>query len=128
MESANNNKNTGLKIALGILLALFIGTGFYTSKLYNDKKQNEAELTKEKQLVMNDLSNMAKKYDIAIDENEVAYEDLDEARNRIEGSMDYLKRSKHSQNSLMSFRKKYISIQEEMNIRLAENDKLKIEN
>ncbi len=128
MESTNSNKNTGLKIALGILLALFIGTGFYTSKLYNDKKINEAQLTKEKQLVMSDLSNMAKQYDIAIGENKIANEDLTEARNRIQGLMDSLKISQNSVNSLMSFRKKYLSLQEEMNVLLTENDKLKIQN
>lgn len=128
MESTNSNKNTGLKIALGILLALFIGTGFYTSKLYNDKKKNEAELTKEKQLVMSDLSNMAKQYDIAIGENKIANEDLSEARARIQGLMDSLKISQSSVNSLMGFRKKYLSLQQEMKVLLSENDKLKIEN
>jgi hypothetical protein len=38
MENSNS-KSTGLKIALGILLALFLATGFYTSKLYNEKKR-----------------------------------------------------------------------------------------
>ena len=107
MESTNSNKNTGLKIALGILFALFIGTGFYTSKLYNEKKKNEATLTKEKQLVMSDLNNMAKQYDIAIGENKVANQDLVEARGRIQGLMDSLKISQNSINSLMSYRKKY---------------------
>ncbi|MGC1631055.1 MAG: chromosome partitioning protein ParA [Gelidibacter sp.] len=128
MESTKSNKNTGLKIALGILLALFVGTGFYTSKLYNEKKANEATLTKEKQLVMTDLNNMAKQYDIAIGENKVANQDLVEARGRIQGLMDSLKISQNSINSLMSYRKKYLSLQEEMKALLTENDKLKIQN
>lgn len=128
MENSNTNKNTGLKIALGILLALFIGTGFYASKLYNDKKQSEVTLTKEKQLVMNDLNNMAKQYDIAIGENKVVNEDLIDARKRIQGLMDSLQISQNSVNSLLSYRKKYLSLQEEMNVLLSENDKLKIEN
>ena len=128
MESTNSNKNTGLKIALGILLALFIGTGFYTSKLYNEKKKNEATLTKEKQLVMSDLNHMAKQYDIAIGENKVVNQDLIDARTKIQGLMDSLKISQNSINSLMSYRKKYLSLQEEMNVILSENDKLKIEN
>lgn len=127
-SSTNSNKNTGLKIALGILLALFIGTGFYTSKLYNEKKENEATLIKEKQLVMTDLNNMAKQYDIAIGENKVANQDLVDARNRIQGLMDSLKISQNSVNSLWSYKKKYLSLQEEMNVLLTENDKLKIEN
>lgn len=128
MESSNSNHNTGLKIALGILLALFIGTGFYASKLYNEKKKNEATLTKEKQLVMSDLNNMAKQYDIAIGENKVTNQDLVEARNRIQGLMDSLQISQNSVNSLMSYRKKYLSLQEEMNSLLTENDKLRIRN
>jgi regulator of replication initiation timing len=128
MESSNNNKNTGLKVALGILLVLFVGTGFYTSKLYNDKKETEASLTKEKQQVMNDLNNMAKQYDIAIGENEVANKDLVDARNRIQGLMDSLKISQNSVNSLWRYKKKFLSLQEEMDKLLTENDKLKIEN
>lgn len=128
MENSNNSKNTGLKIALGILLALFIGTGFYASKLYNEKKENEATLTQEKQLVMTDLNNMAKQYDIAIGENKVVNEDLINARNRIQGLMDSLQISQNSVNSLLSYRKKYLSLQEEMNVLLTENDKLRIEN
>ena len=59
MENTNS-KSTGLKVAIGILVVLFLGTGFYTSKLYNEKKENEATLTKEKQQVMADLNTMAK--------------------------------------------------------------------
>ncbi|GFZ85576.1 hypothetical protein GCM10011531_16010 [Aquaticitalea lipolytica] len=126
MESTN--KGTGLKIALGILLALFLGTGFYTSKLYNDSKKVQAELTEEKQQVMTDLSNMAKQYDIAIGENEAANADLVEARNRIQGLMDSLKISQASVKGLWSYKKKFLALQEEMDALLTENDRLKIEN
>ncbi|MEZ4803051.1 MAG: chromosome partitioning protein ParA [Gelidibacter sp.] len=128
MENSNNSKGTGLKIALGILLALFLGTGFYTSKLYNEKKETEATLVKEKQQVMNDLNNMAKQYDIVIGENETANNDLIEARNRIQGLMDSLQVSQNSVASLWNYKKKYLSLQEEMNTLLTENDRLKIEN
>ncbi len=77
----NTTSNTGLKVALGILIALFLGTGFYTSKLYNDKKENEAQLTKEKQMVMNDLSAMAAQYDAAISDNEVKNDQLLDQKN-----------------------------------------------
>ncbi len=128
MENNSNSKGTGLKIALGILLALFLGTGFYTSKLYNEKKETEATLVKEKQQVMTDLNNMAKQYDIVIGENESANQSLVEARDRIQGLMDSLKVSQNSVASLWNYKKKYLSLQEEMNVLLTENDKLKIEN
>ena len=61
--SDTNGKSTGLKVGLGILLVLFLGTAFYTSKLYNEKKETEATLIKEKAQVMADLDNMVKQYD-----------------------------------------------------------------
>lgn len=128
MESSNSNKGTGLKIGIGILLVLFLGTAFYTSKLYNEKKENEATLVKEKQQVMNDLSTMAKQYDIAIGDNEAANKDLVEARNRIQGLMDSLQLSQNSVKSLLAYRSKYNDLQKEMDALLTENDRLKIEN
>ncbi|WP_298902060.1 chromosome partitioning protein ParA [uncultured Psychroserpens sp.] len=124
----SNSKSTGLKIALGILLALFLGTGFYTSKLYNEKKENEATLIREKEQVMADLSTMAKQYDVAIGENEVANEKLLGARERIQGLMDSLKLSQNSVNSLWRYKKKFLALQEEMDVIMAENDQLKVEN
>lgn len=123
-----NSKSTGLKVALAILLVLFVGTGLYTSKLYNEKKENEAVLTNEKKQVMAELSDMANKYDIAISENEVANQDLVEARGRIQGLMDSLKISQNSVNSLWRYKKQFLALQEEMDVLLAENDKLKVEN
>ncbi|MDO1500695.1 chromosome partitioning protein ParA [Winogradskyella maritima] len=124
----SNSKSIGLKVALGILLALFLATAFYTSKLYTEKQETEAVLVNEKKQVMNDLSNMAAQYDEAIAENEVANSDLVEARERIQGLMDSLKVSQNSVNSLWRYKKKYAALQEEMDILLKENDRLKGEN
>ena len=110
MESSQKS-STGLKVGLGILLVLFLGTAFYTSKLYNEKKENEALLVSEKQQVMNDLSNMAKDYDEAIAESEVKNQDLIAARERIQGLMDSLKVSQNIVNSLWSYKKKYMALQ-----------------
>ena len=122
------NSNIGLKVALGIVIALFLGTGIYTSKLYTEKKENEATLVKEKKQVMADLNNMAKQYDAAISENEIANQDLIAARDRIQGLMDSLKISQNSVSSLWRYKKKYLALEEEMDILLKENDRLKVEN
>lgn len=127
MESSNS-KNTGLKVGLGILLALFLGTAFYTSKLYSEKQENEAVLMSEKEQVMNDLSSMAKQYDLAIQENDVANASLVEARDRIQGLMDSLKISQNSVNSLWRYKKKFLALQDEMDVLMAQNDSLRVEN
>ena len=125
----NNSKNNiGLKVALGIALVLFVATGFYTSQLYTEKKANEAQLKKEKELVMKDLSNMAKQYDIVIGENDIANNKLVEAKERIEGLIDSLKVSETNVKSLYRYKSKYLALQKEMDVLLTENDRLKIEN
>lgn len=127
MENSNGN-NVGLKITVGILLALFLGLGFYTSSLYSKSEKEKDELTQAKKQVMADLSSMAKQYDIAISENEVANQNLIDARERIQGLMDSLKISQNSVKSLWKYRDRYKQLQREMDVLLTENDQLKVEN
>lgn len=124
----NNSKNTGLKIALAIAAALFLGTLFYTSQLYNEKKENEAQLKEEKALVMKDLNAMAAQYDLVIGENEEVNSRLIDAKSRIQGLIDSLKISENNVKSLWRYKKKYLALQEEMDVLITENDKLKVEN
>ena len=124
----NNKSNIGLKVALGIAVVLFLATGFYTFDVLKEKKENEAQLTQEKELVMKDLSNMAKQYETAIGENEIANQKLVEARDRIQGLMDSLQVSETNVKSLWRYKQKYLNLQKEMDVLLAENDKLKVEN
>ena len=124
----NSKSSTGLKVALGIALVLFLGTAFYTMNLYSKSAKVEKDLTEQKQLVMNDLNAMAKQYDEAIGENEIANKDLVEARGRIQGLIDSLKISETNIKSLWRYKQKYISLQKEMDVLLEQNEKLKIEN
>ncbi|WP_203258628.1 chromosome partitioning protein ParA [Hyunsoonleella ulvae] len=123
-----NKSNTGLKVGLGIALVLFLATGFYTMNLYKESKDTKNELTAEKELVMNDLNAMAKQYDEAIAENDIANKDLIEARDRIQGLIDSLRISETNVKSLWRYKTKYKNLQKEMNVLLAQNDSLKIEN
>lgn len=123
-----NKSNTGLKVGLGIALVLFIATGFYTMNLYKESNETKEELSNEKQLVMNDLNAMAKQYDEAIAESDVANNNLIEARDRIQGLIDSLRISETNVKSLWRYKSKYRNLQKEMDILLAQNDSLKIEN
>ncbi|MFH4966368.1 chromosome partitioning protein ParA [Gaetbulibacter sp. M235] len=126
MEKSNNGM--GLKIALGIALVLFLGTAFYSLNLYKKSNEDKKELTEQKQLVMNDLNAMAKQYDDAISENTVANKNLIEARERIQGLIDSLKISETNVKSLWRYKQKYAALQQEMDLLLAENDSLKVQN
>lgn len=125
---ANNPASTGLKVALGIAIALFIGTAVYTSSLYQDKQETQQQLTSEKNDVMENLNAMKAKYDLALSESEVTNQNLVEARERIQGLIDSLKTSETNVKSLWRYKQKYLALQEEMDVLLAENDRLKVEN
>jgi regulator of replication initiation timing len=77
---------------------------------------------------MADLNSMAKQYDIAISENDVTNERLEEARGRIQGLMDSLKISQNSVGNLWRYKKKFMALQNEMTVLMTENDALKVEN
>ncbi|MEW4925021.1 chromosome partitioning protein ParA [Algibacter sp. 2305UL17-15] len=124
----NSKSNTGLKVALGIALVLFIATGFYTMNLKSESDKANNDLNKEKQLVMNDLNAMAKQYDEAIGENEIANKDLVIARDRIQGLIDSLRISETNVKSLWRYKTRYNNLKSEMDVLLAQNDSLKIEN
>ncbi|MCB4808602.1 chromosome partitioning protein ParA [Tamlana sp. 62-3] len=122
------NKSKGLKIALGIAVVLFLATGFYAMNLHKKASDEKKELAEQKQLVMNDLNAMAKQYDEAIGENEIKNNNLIEARGRIQGLIDSLKISETNVKSLWRYKQKYVSLQKEMDVLLAQNDSLRIEN
>lgn len=123
-----NKSNMGLKVGLGIALALFLGIGFYTMNLYSESKKVENDLIAEKKLVMNDLEVMNKQYEEAIAENTASKQDLVEAKERIQGLIDSLKLSENNVKSLWRYKKKYLSLQKEMDALLALNDSLRLEN
>jgi hypothetical protein len=128
MEDKAANKNRSLKVILSIAVLLLVGTAFYSYSLYNESAETQRQLTEEKELVLKDLNNMAAQFDVAIGENEVANQKLVEARERIKGLMDSLKVSDNNVRSLWRYKKKFLALQKEMDVILAENDSLKVEN
>ena len=124
----NNSSSTGLKVALGVAVVLFLATGFYAMNLNKKSNEVEQELTEQKRLVMNDLKTMAKQYDEAISENQISNKNLVDARGRIQGLMDSLQMSETNVKSLWRYKRKYASLQKEMDVLMAQNDSLRVEN
>lgn len=120
--------NTGLKAGLAILLLLLLATAFFAYQLNTEKKETEKILIAEKEQVINDLTAMSQQYDVAIADNDSISTNLVAAKNRIKDLMTSLKASQNSVNSLLSYRKKFVALQAEMDVLLKENDRLKGEN
>jgi predicted double-glycine peptidase len=88
-----NKSNTALKILTGILAVALIALGIYTVKFYNEEKENQEILTKEKAVIEDELNDLIIKYDDAIANNEVMDQNLVDARQRISVLLDSVKDS-----------------------------------
>lgn len=124
----SNKTNTGLKVALGIAVVLFIGLAIFSYSSIKENNKIKKDLVEEKTTVLKELNQMASQYDIAMSENAVVNQNLVDARENIQGLIDSLKVSETSVKSLWKYKKKYIALQKEMDYILSENDKLKVEN
>ncbi|TDN95501.1 hypothetical protein DET49_10199 [Salegentibacter sp. 24] len=80
--------NTALKILTGVLAVALLALGIYTIKFYNEEKENRAILTKEKEVIEDELNDLIIKYDEAIAENQIMDQNLVDARDRIERLLD----------------------------------------
>ncbi len=87
MMSEKKN-NTALKVLTGILAVALVALGIYTIKFYNEEKENQEILQKEKTVIEDELNDLIIKYDEAIENNEVLDQDLVNARDRIERLLD----------------------------------------
>jgi len=101
-ETKNNN---GLKVLAALLGVVLLGTIIYTVSLYQDKKKTETVLTKEKELVVEDLNSLKSEYDKAILESNATNEELVSARDNIAKYIDSVKTMKSDISSLARYRR-----------------------
>lgn len=106
------NKN-GLKVIVGILGVILLGTLAYTVTLYQEKQKNEAALTQERDLVVADLNSLKSEYDKAILESNATNEELVEARNNIAKYIDSVKTMRANIATLSRYRRQVDILKEE---------------
>ncbi|SFW26535.1 hypothetical protein SAMN02927921_00830 [Sinomicrobium oceani] len=124
-ESKSNN---GLKVIAALLGVALIGTLIYTSSLYSDKKKTTADLTNQKNLVVEDLNNLKADYDRAISEGDSTNQELLNARARIDQYIDSVKSMKADISALYRYRRQVNVLTKEREFLLAQNDSLRRSN
>jgi len=77
-------RNTGLKVAVGLLAALLIGLGIVGVKKYKDFQQVQTQLEEEKKALINDLEELKINYDNALQENTELKSEIEEAKSKVE--------------------------------------------
>lgn len=128
MEEQQNNSNSSLKIIIGILAVLLVGSLFYIYKISSDAKQVQTELKStltEKESVMKDLEELKATYDAAIAENTSMSEELIKERDKVVNLMNDIDKSK---GDLSKYKSQYLKLESNMKVLMAENESLKKQN
>jgi hypothetical protein len=120
--------NNGLKVLAGLLGVFLLGTIIYTVSLYQDKKKNEAALTREKELVVEDLESLQSEYDKAIIESNATNEELVAARDNIAKYIDSVNAMKADVATLSRYRRQVGVLKKEREQLLRQVDSLKQSN
>lgn len=128
MEDQQNNSNSSLKIIIGVLAFLLIGSLVYIYKISTDAKQVQTVLTTtmtEKETVMKDLQELKATYDAAIAENTSMSDELVKERDKVVNLINDVEKSK---GSLSKYKNELSKLQSNMKVLIAENEGLKKEN
>ncbi|MDG1573055.1 hypothetical protein OZ410_12060 [Robiginitalea sp. M366] len=125
---AEEKNNNGLKVLAGILGVILLGTIIYTVSLYQEKVKNEAVLTQEKELVVEDLNSLKSEYDKAILESNATNEELVAARDNIAKYIDSVKAMKADLSTLSRYRRQVNVLKAEREQLLRQVDSLKESN
>lgn len=109
-EAKNNNS---LKVIAGLLGVVLLATVIYTVSLYQDKKKTTAQLSQEKELVVEDLNSLKSEYDKAILESNATNEELVAARDKIAQYIDSVRTMKADISSLSRYRRQVSVLKKE---------------
>lgn len=128
MEEQQNNSNSSLKIIIGILALLLVGSLGYIYKITTEAKEVQTEMTKivsEKDLVLKDLEELKTTYDAAIAENTSMSEELIAERDKVVNLISEVNKSK---GDISKYKSQLQNLQSNMKVLIAENDNLKKQN
>lgn len=128
MEEQQNNSNSSLKIIIGVLAFLLVGSLGYIYKISTEAKQVQTVLTttlSEKETVMKDLQELKAIYDAAIAENTSMSEELVKERDKVVNLMNDLEKSK---GDMSKYKSEVSKLQSNMKALMAENEGLKKQN
>ena len=127
----NQKSNTNLKVVIGILAVLLVGSLVCIFKMTSDAKTQETVLTttlSEKESVMKDLAALKATYDTAIAENKTMSDELIAEREKVVNLMSDLKKYKGDAASMAKYKNQYNALQTKMKGMMQEIEGLKKDN
>ena len=125
---SEQNKNNGLKITLGILAVLLIGASVLFFLKNNELNDTKTALNREISVLGDKLQDEISKLNIKISENEVLNEDLLAKRDSLNVTLNELRASKASIESLTRYKNDYFKLKKDIKKLYADNEKLQLVN
>lgn len=125
MERSETNSNLALKIIIGILALLLAGSLYYIYTITNASQKVQAELVtvvSEKEAVLKNLESLKATYDAAIAENTSMSEELVAERDKVVKLINDINKSK---GDVSKFKTKYLALESNLKVLMAENEGLK---
>jgi light-regulated signal transduction histidine kinase (bacteriophytochrome) len=128
MENQEKNSNSSLKIIVGFLALMLMGSLVYIYKLSTETKQVQTVLSTtmtEKDSVLKDLQELKATYDAAIAENTSMSEELVVERDKVVKLMNDIEKSK---GDTSKYKLEVSKLQNNLKVLMAENNGLKKQN
>ena len=125
---STENKNIGLKIALGILAFLLIGASVLFFLKNNELNETKTALNSEIEVLGGKLDEEIEKLNIKISENEVLNENLLAKRDSLSVTRDELRASQATVESLAKYKNSYFRLKKDIKKLYADNERLQLVN
>lgn len=128
MSEENKSKNNGLKVALGILLLLLIGASVMFFLKNNELNETKTALNSEISVLGDKLDDEIEKLNVQISENEVLNEDLLAKRDSLNVTLDELRASQATVETLTKYKNSYYKLKKDIKKLLSDNEELQLQN
>lgn len=123
-----NPQTFNYRLIIGALVVVMLGLGAYSFSSYKKLEEQKDFLVQEKKIVESELSNIIKRYDQLISENETMREELSSAKEKTIRLLDSLKVQEATIFIISKYRKQIATLQQERNSFMALASSLKKEN
>jgi len=125
---SEENKNTGLKIALGILAVLLIGASVLFFLKNNELNETKTALNSEISILGGKLNDEIEKLNTKISENEILNEDLLVKRDSLKVTLNELRASQSTVETLTKYKNSYFKLKRDIKKLYADNERLQLVN
>jgi hypothetical protein len=125
---SEENKNTGLKVTLGILAVLLIGASVMFFLKNTELNDTKTALNSEISDLGGKLDSEIEKLNLQISENEVLNEDLLAKRDSLSVTLDELRSSQATVETLSKYKNSYFKLKKDVQKLLKDNDELQLQN